>query len=103
MTVSTSTLAWRLCQAPGAGLPYQFVDGQRMLTVPEMDALIGALKKVMLSTRMVCGADKPILVLKVTNPAGEKQYLDDFYSCTKQGVYVAGLDGVFQVLRPLAK
>ena len=104
MTVADKNLAWRLCQSPSPGLlPYEIVVGHRMLTTAEFSALTGALDKVVITTGPSCGADKPVLALKVTTPPGEREYLDDFYACLKQGVYVAGLDGVFQVLRPLVK
>jgi hypothetical protein len=102
-TVATKNLAWRLCQPAAPGAPYQTVVGQRVLTDFERDALVAALAKVAVTTAPSCGADKGILALKVTTPAGEKEYLDNFYQCQKQGVYVTNIDGVFQVLRQLVK
>jgi hypothetical protein len=103
LTVATKNLAWRLCQPPAPGAPYQLVISQRTLTDFERDALVAALDKVAVSTAPSCGADKGVLALKVTTAAGEKEYLDNFYACLKQGVYVTNIDGVFQVLRQLVK
>jgi hypothetical protein len=103
LTVATKNLAWRLCQPAAPGGPYQMVVSQRVLTDFERDALVTALAKVAVTTAPSCGADKGVLALKVTTPAGEKEYLDNFYQCQKQGVYVTNIDGVFQVLRQLVK
>jgi hypothetical protein len=103
LTVATKNLAWRLCQPPAPGAPYQLVISQRTLTDFERDALVAALDKVAVSTAPSCGADKGVLALKVTTVEGEKEYLDNFYACLKQGVYVTNIDGVFQVLRQLVK
>jgi hypothetical protein len=104
MTVADKLLVWSLCQATMPGVqPYQIVTGQRTLTGPEMDMLTALLGNVTLSTQPSCGADKQTLALKVTSPRGEREYLDDFYSCLHQGIYVAGLDALFQFLRTTAK
>jgi hypothetical protein len=102
-TVATKNLAWQLCQATSPGAPYLPVTEARILTDSERDALVAALDKVAVTTAPSCGADKNVLALKVTTAAGEKQYLDNFYQCQKQGVYVTNIDGVFQVLRTLSK
>jgi hypothetical protein len=101
MTVGDRNLAWQLCRSAGAGQPYHPVTGQRTLTPTEQATLVAALDKVMIASTPACGADKQVLALKVTTPAGEKEYLDNFYSCLKMGVYVSNIDDVFQVLRQL--
>jgi hypothetical protein len=49
------------------------------------------------------GADKQTLTLTVTTARKETTYLDDFYSCQKQGIYVQNIDGVLSLVRALAK
>ena len=100
MTVADRNLVWALCRAVGAG-PYRMVVGERTLTTNEQDTLVAALNKVKIAPRVLCGADKPVLALKVTTPTGEKEFLDDFYSCEKKGLYVEKIDGVFQALQKL--
>jgi hypothetical protein len=95
-------LAWHICTSPGGQMPYQFVDAERILSSGEAAMLGDALKAVTVSSGMKCGADKDLLRLKVTTPAGEKTYVDDFDACQKPGVYVTSIDGVFSVSAKLA-
>ncbi|HEY1532395.1 MAG TPA: hypothetical protein VGF76_00200, partial [Polyangiaceae bacterium] len=68
----------------------------------EFQSVITAVKGVSISTRTDCGADKPTEKLQISTPDGTKEYLDDFYACTKQGVYVSNIDAVSVVLYNLA-
>src|SRR5258708_1769943 len=100
-TIADSKLAWHVCQSTG-GQPYHNTDGARVLSSNETAMLVAALKAVTISTRTTCGADKGDLKLSVTTPADEKTYLDDFYACSKNGVYVSDIDGVFTASTTLA-
>lgn len=76
---------------------------QRKLTDAEYAAYVEQLRKVSVSLGSSCGADKPTYSLKVSTPSGEHEYLDSFYACNKQGVYVDGLDELLQAARALAR
>jgi hypothetical protein len=102
VTVADKQLVWKVCQAFVAPT-YTYREGTRTLDDGEFDRVLAALGKVQLTTRTSCGADKASLSLRVTTPAGEKEYLDSFYLCAKQGIYVDEIDGVFSVLDMLAK
>ena len=102
LTTADKRLGWHICQAMPAGPLYQFVDGARTLNDAELAAMVAALRGISISTRTICGADKENLTLTVTTPAGDSQYFDSFYSYLHQGVYVDGIDGVFEVSRSLA-
>lgn len=101
LTTADKRLAWHICQVMPAGALYQFVDGARTLTDAELAAMVAALRGISISTRTICGADKENLTLTVTTPTGDSQYLDSFYICLHQGVYVDGIDGIFEVSRSL--
>ncbi len=83
--------------------PFKWKDGQRTLTDPELASLTAAFGKVTVATRVICGADKPVLTLTVTTPAAETEYLDSFYSCQKKGIYVDNIDAVFAAFRLLPR
>ncbi|HVR64636.1 MAG TPA: hypothetical protein VMU50_22205, partial [Polyangia bacterium] len=93
---------WHICRSPGGTMPYQYADGERVLSSGEAKMLVDALSAVTISNETRCGADKDTLQLRVTTPAGEKLYLDDFYACQKNGVYVSNIDPVFEVSYHLA-
>jgi hypothetical protein len=105
LTVADRKLAWRYCQtSPDFTTPWKWTEGQRTLAASELDLMIAALRKVHTATAVGCGADKSTLDLRITTPAGEQVYLDNFYNCgAKAGIYVDDIDGVFAVARMLAK
>lgn len=100
-TPSTRHLAWELCNSTAT--PYAIVKGQRTITVGEAGTIDAAMSKLVIVNTNTCGADKPSLWVSVTTPSATAKYLDSFYACNKQGSYVDEIDGVFSVLRPLAK
>ncbi|HEY2904009.1 MAG TPA: hypothetical protein VGL59_25705 [Polyangia bacterium] len=102
-TTVDKVLAWHICQPPSlaAGGPYQYADGSRTLNAAQLTSLVDALKAVTVSTQKTCGADKGTLQLTVSTPAGDQTYLDDFYACNGQGVYVSNIDPVFAAARAL--
>gem|GEM_PF-5980687 len=104
-TVADDKLAWHVCDTTPAtaGAPFTFTDGSRTLSAAERDMLVTALAAVVPSTNTGCGADKSNRLLTITGPGGASVYLDDFYACQHQGVYVKGIDGVFSVASALAK
>ena len=63
------------------------------------------MSEVKISTRELCGADKPMLTLKVTSASqGEKTYTDSFYSCLGgDRVFVDDIDSAFSALRELSQ
>jgi hypothetical protein len=100
LTVADKGLAWHICTS---GALYTYVDGMRTLNDADYASLITALKGVALSTSTSCGADKSVETLTVTTPSAETTYLDSFYVCAHQGIYVDGIDGVFFAASTLAK
>ncbi len=103
VTVAGKVLAYRECQPTGSSGAYAWKEGQRALTDTEYGALTAALGKVTIASRQICGADKPVLTLKVTTASGDTDYADSFYSCMKKGLYVDNIDGVFAFLRGVPK
>jgi hypothetical protein len=103
LTVADQRLTWRTCQRSPTSSLYEFVDGARTLTGGEMSMVVTALDLVTISKATSCGADKQTLTLTVTTARKEITYLDDFYSCEKQGIYVQNIDGVLSLVRALAK
>ena len=104
-TVADDKLAWHYCDTTPAtaGAPFKFIDGSRTLSAAERDMLVTALRAVVPSTNAQCGADKSERRLTISGPSGATVYLDDFYACQHQGVYVKGIDGVFSVAGTLAR
>ena len=104
-TVADNKLVWHYCNSATApaNTPFTFIDGSRVLTTSERDMLVAALKAVVPSTSSLCGADKSTRRLTITRPAGASVYLDGFYACLHQGVYVDGIDTVMSVAGNLAK
>jgi hypothetical protein len=96
-------LSWEVCDSNTNGKPFHLVIGSRVLSQAEAAQVDAAANAVKISTRDMCGADKPMLKLLVTTPAGTKTYTDSFYSCMGQGPFVDGIDEVFATLRGLAK
>jgi hypothetical protein len=104
LTVADRKLAWRVCAPTTAADPvYKATDGGRVLTTTELGVVLQAVEQVTISSETRCGADKGTLLLTISNASGDRQYLDDFYACEKQGTYVTNIDLVFEALVPLAK
>ena len=99
LTFSDHEFAWQLCNSGST----MVAISQRKLTDTEYAAYVELLRKVSVSHSSGCGADKPAYSLKVSTPSGDHEYLDSFYACNKQGVYVDGLDELLQAARALAK
>ena len=101
VTVADRKLTWDYCE-PQTGAGNTQLTDSRTLPPAELQSVITAAKGVTLSTRTDCGADKPSEKLEISTPEGTKEYLDDFYACDKQGVYVANIDTVSSLLSRLA-
>lgn len=104
-TPADNQLAWHYCDTSQAtaGTPFQFVDGSRTVNAAERTMLVQSLEAVVLSPRITCGVDKSTRLLTVTRPSGAVTYRDSFYSCQQQGIYVDGIDAVFNTARQLGK
>lgn len=62
------------------------------------------MKAVSVAKGQMCGADKPLMQLRVTSPAGEKTYTDSFYACRGGGrTYIDNIDEVFGALADAAR
>ena len=97
-------LAWETCDWTGDGSPLTLKTGSTTITVAELAKVNQAMNAVTISTVDLCGADKPLLQIKVTAPGGEKTYTDSFYSCDGGNrVYVDNIGGVFGALRTAAE
>ncbi len=101
-TVADDELRWRVCRAPGGNTPYVYATGERRLSASEAQGLTDALRKVAPTKATSCGADKPLLTLRVKTPSGDHDYLDSFYVCHGSGAYVDGIDEVLGQARSLA-
>ena len=101
VSVADRKLSWDYCAYQMAGGNKHLTDA-RTLTANEFQSVVSAVKAVAISTKTDCGADKPTEKLQITTPASTKEYLDDFYACSKQGVYITNIDAVFDVLYHLA-
>jgi hypothetical protein len=101
---ATRALAWETCNWTSDGSPLHLKTGTTTITVAELAAVNAAMNHLTLATGDLCGADKPLLQIKVTTPAGEKTYSDSFYSCNGGNrTYVDGIDGVFGALSDAAE
>jgi hypothetical protein len=100
LDVATKKLSWELCDWNAQNQPLHLVTGSKTLTAAQMSRVNAAMNGVTINTQQMCGADKPLLTIKVTSPAGEKTYTDAFYSCWGDcRTYVNGIDAVFGALR----
>ena len=83
-----------------AGAPLAFATGQRTLSLAAAARVELAARAASVSANDFCGADKPMLTVDVTSPAGTRTYTDSFYSCMGgDHVFVDGLDAVVSALR----
>jgi len=106
--LSNGMLTWSRCAVTGTGAnasDYVPETGARTLTTSERDAARAAANAVKVSSRNICGADKPTLSVEVRAGQTSKAYGDDFYSCTTMfDIYVEseGLDALAAMLSSLA-
>lgn len=104
LDVATKKLSWEECNWTSNGAPLHLETGSRTITAAEFATVDAAMNDVTISAGDICGADKPMLSIKVTSAAqGTKTYTDSFYSCMGGNrTYVDHIDGVFGALRDLA-
>jgi hypothetical protein len=104
LDVATRKLSWEQCDWQDNNQPLHLSTGSRLITAAELATVNTAMNDVTLSAGDICGADKPMLSIKVTSPSqGTKTYTDSFYSCMGgDRTYVDNIDGVFGALRDLA-
>jgi hypothetical protein len=105
--LQAATLAWDDCMVTGTGsaiADYTRVMSSRTLSASELEAVKAAAQEVRVSNGTSCGADKSTFMLSVSAGAETMEYGDEFYACLKKTAhYVAGIDGLYMVLRPLAE
>jgi hypothetical protein len=102
LDVGTRQLAWETCERASAGAPLLMVSGAKKITTADLAAINAAMNAVTITTADICGADKPMMHLEVTTPAGAITYTDSFYSCQGNGPYVDNIGGAFGALRDAA-
>ena len=104
LDVATRKLTWSRCEWQEDSQPLHLATGSRVVTAAELGTVDAAMNDVAIATEEICGADKPMLSIKVTSSSqGTKTYTDSFYSCTGGNrTYVDNIDGVFGALRDLA-
>jgi hypothetical protein len=83
LTVAGHRLDWQFCEVTGTGSTATYTPrtGSRALDSAEWSALQPKLAALVVSDRMMCGADKSRLAAIVTTSAGDLEYGDDFYAC----------------------
>ncbi|MDF2697895.1 MAG: hypothetical protein K0S65_6278, partial [Labilithrix sp.] len=82
LDTATRKLAWEECAYPPNGQPYHLTTGSRVVSAAELGGVDAAMNDVAITTGGICGADKPMLSIKVTSASqGPKTYTDSFYSC----------------------
>jgi hypothetical protein len=103
LDVETRELTWEMC-GWNNGQALKLETGSRVITTAELATVDAAMDEVSVSTRHACGADKPLMSMKVTSASqGTKTYTDSFYSCgAGDRTYVDNIDGVFSALRALS-
>jgi hypothetical protein len=107
--VLSGELTWSRCLFSGTGATSEYTPstGTRTLTATERDAARAAANAVKVSSRNICGADKPSLSVEVRAGESSKSYGDDFYACVTPPqfdhfVESQGLDNLGQMLTSLA-
>jgi len=106
LTVDTEHLAWALCDVVDTQPPTTAPrDGDRTLTAAEWDALQPVLDALVVDTKQMCGADKPMLFLTITTDAWTQKYGDSFYNCpgvTSPSIATEALDTLQTTFNGLA-
>lgn len=105
LDVTTNSLSWETCQFVDLHTPLRAVRGAKKLTDAEITAVDRAMGEVSVSTRAICGADKPYLSLSVTTASTTKTYADSFYSCMADHsvVYIDNIDEVFEAFQQMTR
>jgi hypothetical protein len=103
LDLASRKLDWEQCEFTGTSQPLHLKTGSRTLTLAELASVTAAANDLKISTRDICGADKPMLKVAVTTPSGTQTYTDSFYSCMGQGPFVDDIDAVFSAFRNVAK
>ncbi len=99
LDAAAKKLSWKLCDWNGAN-PRHYKTGTTTLTAAEIRGIGGVLNGLEISTRNMCGADKPFQTFTVSTPAGDARYTDSFYGCRGgSDTYVDGIGSVFNALR----
>ena len=101
LDVTSRSLAWTECRSNATWEdPWLETKGTVTLSDDEYATVDAAMLGLTLYAGNSCGADKPMLVVEVTNPNGTLAYYDSFYSCSADDrVYVENIDAVFAALR----
>lgn len=96
LDLATRTLAYARCEAATPTAPFAMKTGSKKLSAAQTKAIVDAARAASIHTGDMCGADKPMLSVRVTTPAGTKKYLDAFYSCRGgSSKYIDGIDAIF--------
>ncbi|MCA9161065.1 MAG: hypothetical protein KDA72_22195, partial [Planctomycetales bacterium] len=104
LDVATKSLDWEVCEFVDWNTPMTMATGHKTLTANEYATVEAGVKQVAISTQDMCGADKPMLSISVTTPAGTKEYQDDFYACNGGNhTYVSNIEAVFGAMREVTK
>jgi hypothetical protein len=101
LDLQTRIFTWSTCDFTAPDAPLALTSGTRTITNAELGRLERAARQSKISSANICGADKPLVSVTVQDPSGSKTYLDDFYSCQKNGTYLENIDVVMTALRQL--
>lgn len=100
--IATRRFSFTYCDGSVPNAPYRKISGSRTLTSADMNRLIAAYNQLKVTMNAPCGADLPYYTVDVTNPRGNKHYVDDFNSCQDPSLtYVDNIQAPFQVYRSL--
>lgn len=95
LDLRTRVLTYTRCAFDERLSSFDFVRGTMQLSSPAVAGIRAEYGRATISTRDVCGMDKPESRITVSNPSGTKTYTDEFYSC-RQGrdTYVTNVDAI---------
>jgi hypothetical protein len=99
LDIASRALSFERCESTAAG-PFAKTTGTKTLSAKESRAIVDAARAASIHTdNDVCGADKPMVSVRVTAPGGTKRYLDSFYACQKGATpYADGLDAILRAM-----
>lgn len=101
-TLRGNELSWRFCRRAPDGL-YDYALGMKTLPEVRLGDVQLAIRALVLSPpKTNCGIDKAFLKLVVASSAGMFEYLDGFYVCWQEGIYVDGLNAVYTEMHSAA-
>lgn len=104
LDLATKKLDWQTCDWRTDGLPLTLKTGSTTVTAAEMAQINAAMNAVKIAEENICGADKPLMTISVTTPAGSKTYTDSFYSCWGgDRTFIDNIGGVFAAVRSAAE